>query len=276
MMMTIEDPQRRHPDSIEAFGLSVFVTDAFIEQYLADPRPYVAEYLFEHMLDRRSPVLSPADVRRANSSTGLNVLVVHFGLRNPDMSDERTRRALRAGSAAFYFGHAGYRLNLLVDEVFGSQQALYMEAGGFRLIDDFRQPPRSELAAISSDRWPYLFALRKEWVTPGAVNEMTFLFHPMVPRLGLPASEQRVLTRALLNESDQEIADALAVTTDAVKKTWRRLYERVALIAPHALGTDDRTRGALGRSTEKRRHLLEYMRAHPEELRPFKKVGRTL
>jgi DNA-binding CsgD family transcriptional regulator len=271
-MTTIEDSARPYPASIEAFGLSVFVTDAFVEEILRHPTPYVAATFFNWMLEGRSPVLSPAEERAANSSSGLNLLVVHFGLRDPDMTHERTRRALQTGSTAFYFTHAGYRFKLLLNEVFGQQAAQYMEAGGFRLIDAFRDPPLPELANVSPDHWPYLFALRREWVAPGAISQLGFLFHPLSPQLGLSTSEQRVLVRALLNESDREIAHALGVTTDAVKKTWRRVYERVALIAPHALGTDDRTRSASGRSTEKRRHLLEYLRTHPEELRPFKKA----
>jgi len=267
--MTIEDPTRPHPASIEGIGLSVFVTDAFLEEVLEYSRPYVAETFFDRMLEGPSPVLSASQERAANSSSGLNVLVVHFGRRNPDMAHERTPRVLQAGTAAFYFAHAGYRVKALVNEVFGGQEAQYMNAGGFQMIDAFRTPPRPELAGIPPDHWPYLFAMRKEWIVPGAVNQLAFLFHPLTPQLGLSPSEQGVLLRALLNESDQQIADESGITVDAVKKTWRRLYERMTLTAPHALGSEAPGQ-APGRSTEKRRHLLEYMRTHPEELRPFK------
>jgi DNA-binding CsgD family transcriptional regulator len=185
------------------------------------------------------------------------------------MTNERARRVAQAGSAAFYFTHAGYRIKVLANEVFGDDEARYMEAGGFHLIDDFRNPSRLDLANVPADRWPYLFALRKEWIAPGAVNQLALLFHPLTPELGLSPSEQAVLLRALLNESDRQIADESGITADAVKKTWRRLYERMTLTAPHVLGAEAPGQ-APGRSTEKRRHLLEYMRTHPEELRPFK------
>jgi hypothetical protein len=268
--MTIEDPTRPHPASIEGIGLSVFVTDAFLDEVLEHPRPYLAETFFDRIIEGRSPVLSPSEERAANSSSGLNVLVVHFGRRTPDMTHERARRVQQAGSAAFYFSHAGYRVKVLVNEVFGPEEAQYMKAGGFRQVDDFRGSPRPELASVPPDHWPNLFALRKEWIEPGAVNQLAFLFHPLTPQLALSASEQRLLVRALLNESDQQIADGSGITVDAVKKTWRRLYERMTLTAPHVLGTEAPGQVAPGRSTEKRRHLLEYMRTHPEELRPFK------
>jgi hypothetical protein len=267
---TIEEPTRPYPASIEAMGLSVLVTDAFVNEILDQPRPYVAETFFNRMLDGRSPVLSSSEARAENSSSGVNVLVVHFGRRDPDMTQERARRVAHAGSAAFYFTHAGYRVKALVNEVFGREEAQYMEAGGFRLIDGFRNPSRPELASVPPEHWPYLFAMRKEWIVPGAVNQLAFLFHPLTPQLGLSASEQGVLLRALLNESDQQIADESGITVDAVKKTWRRLYERMTLTAPYVLGTEAPGQVAPGRSTEKRRHLLEYIRTHPEELRPFK------
>jgi hypothetical protein len=66
--------------------------------------------------------------------------------------------------------------------------------------------------SVPPDHWPNLFALRKEWIEPGAVNQLAFLFHPLTPQLALSASEQRLLVRALLNESDQQIADGSGIT----------------------------------------------------------------
>ena len=76
--------------------------------------------------------------------------------------------------------------------------------------------------------------------------------------------------RALLNESDSEIASAMTISLDAVKKTWRRAYDRVAVAAPSLLGKATAA-ASNRRGTEKRRHLLEYLRDHLEELRPTSK-----
>jgi hypothetical protein len=83
-----------------------------------------------------------------------------------------------------------------------------------------------------------------------------------------------VLVRALLNESDAQIAKSLGVSLDGVKKTWRRTYERLALGAPFLVGALDRPVNMNHRSAEKRRHLLDYLRTHLEELRPFTISGR--
>jgi hypothetical protein len=53
-----------------------------------------------------------------------------------------------------------------------------------------------------------------------------------------------------------------------VKARWRTIYDRVGEVASDLLpvAADD---GASGRrGPEKRRRLLEYLRQHPEELRP--------
>jgi hypothetical protein len=267
--VVIEDQSRPYPVGIEAFGCSAFVTDAFAREFFAAPRPYLPAVVYARMLKGPSPVLTMPEIRAANASTGLNLVILHFGLRNPDMSDARTERALQAGSAAFYFCHAGYRLNILLNEVYGSQHADYMRDGGFRLHSAFDDGSAPQLAAIPAERRPYLFALRKEWVAPGAVNPLSFLFHAPAPELGFSPSEQSVLLGALMNESDVEIAATAGVSLDAIKKTWCRAYDRVAAAAPHLLGLaaplERTTRGP-----EKRRYLLEYLRDHLEELRPFK------
>ena len=262
----IEDPARPHPENIEAFGLGVFVSDGFVDEFHADPQPYVAAIIYERMLAGRSPVLTLPQIRQANSSGGLNFVVLHFGLRNHDLSNERTERAIQVGSAAFYFCHSGFRLKSLLNEVYGPQQAGYMEAGGFRIANDFANCAAS-LGVMAPEHRPLLFVCRKEWVVPGALNQLGFLFRVPEPQLGFSLSEQRVLLRALVNESDVQIAKDLGVSLDAVKKTWRRVFEREARTAPYLIDANDQP-AAAHRGTEKRRHLIDYLRTHLEELRP--------
>lgn len=274
--VVIEDPARPHPDAIEAFGSSVFVTDAFVEAFSKRPRPYLSAIIYGEMLAGRSPVLSVPQVRDANSSAGLNLVVLHFGLRHHDMSDARTQAALQMGSAAFYFCHVGYQLKLLLNEVYGQQHAGYMSAGGFRLLTDFEGGSSPELVDVRREHRPFLFIQRKEWMAPAAVNPLSFLFHAPRPQLGFSETEQRVLLRALFSESDVQIAAALDVTLDTVKRAWRRAYERVGHVAPYLLGGGSQTRAADRRGTEKRRHLLEYLRGHLEELRPYAVKARSV
>jgi DNA-binding CsgD family transcriptional regulator len=271
----IEDPRRAHPDGIKAFGASVFVTDPFAEEFSRTPLPYLSGIIYQRIVAGRSPVLTRRQVRDANSSSGLNLVVLHFGLRNHDMANDETQRALQVGSAAFFFLHAGYQLKVLLNEVYGRQQADFMTAGGAGLRIDFAESSRPELVHLPREHHPYLFIQRKESMTPAAVNPLSYLFHSPRPQFGFSPTEQTVLLRGLLNESDVKIATALGVALDTVKKAWRRAYERAALVTPYLFeygdlpGSADEHRGK-----EKRRHLLEYLRTHLEELRPFDHAGR--
>ncbi|HEU4618919.1 MAG TPA: hypothetical protein VFV10_12835 [Gammaproteobacteria bacterium] len=268
---------------LEGCAISAHVSGAFVDEALAEPKPHLSARFYEQMLAGRSVLSTPAEVRRANSSAGLNLLVLHFGLLDHDLSSERTRAALRSGSQAFYFFNGGYRYKLLVNEVYGRQAAEYMQAGGFRVLHEFERH-----GDAPADR-SFLMGLRKEWVSMGAINEMGFLFDPPAPRFGFTPGEQRVLLRAMLTESDAEIAEHLGVSLDSVKKTWRRVFDRATSVAPYLFAAEGtgagggRSRGGVeargsrsrararseqARGSEKRRYLLDYLRLHLEELRP--------
>ena len=263
----IEDLERPHPASIEGFGLSVFVTDRFVDEFCASPRPYLPALFYERMLAGDGVVLTPQQLADANATTGINILVLHFGLRDHDLSNPRTAQILGAGSAAFYFFHAGYRVRTMINEVYGAGPAAYMTAGGFRLIADFQKLSPSSFAGVPPAQYPYLFMLRREWVEPGAVNPLTQIFLAPAPRIGFSATERRVLERALLNEADGSIARSLGISADAVKKTWRNIHDRVGRNAPYVL-PQSHPSSTGSRGQEKRRHLLDYLRSHMEEIRP--------
>lgn len=77
------------------------------------------------------------------------------------------------------------------------------------------------------------------------------------PRCGFSANEQLILMLALDGKTDEAIACALNASVATVKKRFRIIYEKFGL-------GGDGARGA-----ETRRHLLNSVREHPEELRPY-------
>src|SRR3954469_24403819 len=249
----VEDPLKPYPRRIEGFGASVFVDDAFVDEFLGEERNYLDAALYERIERGSSPVLPPKRIAEANCGDGLNLVVLSFGLRDHDLSNSVTQRVLQMGSTAFYALHAGFRLKTILNEVFGAPAAEYMKAGGFRLQTSTR-PARSSNGATGG---PYLFVLQRAWVQPGAIDTLSSLFHPPSPQIGFSPSEQRVLVHALLNQSDAEIARRLGLSIDAVKKVWRRVYDRVSRRLPY-LVADERKSGP-GRSSEKRRHVLEHV-----------------
>jgi DNA-binding CsgD family transcriptional regulator len=151
-------------------------------------------------------------------------------------------------------------------EHYGEQAARFMERGGFRLVHDFRQRSPAAFAGVPDEDIPNFFALRREWVEPAVMSGLSQLFAAQPPRIYFSAAERRILERALLIETDAAIAEALGISRHAVLKTCRGIYERVNRRLPQLIpksGASDGSRGP-----EKRRHLLLYLRAHLEELRP--------
>jgi hypothetical protein len=75
------------------------------------------------------------------------------------------------------------------------------------------------------------------------------------------------LEQAMLNQSKVRLRRIWRFAGH-YQKTWRAIYQRVDDVAPRTLGKAARPVHEGQRSAEKRRHLLEYLCTHPEELRP--------
>jgi len=262
----IDDLERDYPDNIEGFGLSVFVTDAFAEELIGTPRPYAPALFYERLISGDKVLLTRENLQTAHATSGINIFGIHFGMRNHDLSDPRSVQVLIAGSAGFYFFHGGYRIRTIMAEHYGEQSVGFMERGGFPLVHDHRKLSPAAFVGVPETEVPYFFALRRESVEPGAANPMTQLFAAAPARIFFSAAERRILERALLNETDAAIADALGISRNAVLKTWRGIYERVDRRLPQLIAKGGAADG--GRGQEKRRHVLLYLRSHLEELRP--------
>jgi len=263
----VENLECPWPARIDAFGMSIFVTEEFMSKFTAAPRPQLSALVYERMIAGEQVLMTAKELAKANASSGINVLSLHFGMRNGDLVSPRSAQAVSVGAAAFNFFHAGYRTKFIASEVFGMHSARFLEAGGFRLIKDFQRESPLAFADVAPHCYPYLFTLRREWIEPSGVNLLSQLFLAPAATIGFSRAEQRVLEHALLNLSDAEVADALGVSEGAIKKTWRNIFARVDRQAAYLLPDTGAWSGSRGQ--EKRRHLLEYLRLHLEELRPI-------
>ena len=225
-------------------------------------------FLSDRVLKGQKIVLSDEELAGANAAEGINVAVLHFGLRNRDLSNPRAVEALMTGSAAFLFFHTGFRVKALITEVYGDQAAKIMQSDGFHLLQDFKKETPSDFVSTRPDNRPYLLGLRRQDVPSGIINPLSQLFYPRVPRLGFSRAERRLLERALLNETDLQIAMSLGVTIHALKKRWASIYARIGRAEPSLMPGD----GGYStlRGEEKRRHVLHHLRLHLEELRPYR------
>ena len=116
---------------------------------------------------------------------------------------------------------------------------------------------------------PELFGLSRDEAArllPGSPVRDAFQFTP--PRFGFTAAERRMLRLAVTQLTDEQIGDELGISTHGIKKLWKSVFQRALDALPHLF--DEAAAGDAGtRGPEKRRTLLQYLRQHPEELRPF-------
>lgn len=257
----IETRNASGKSAIAGLGASVFVTDEWAAEARCSVEPYLTVRTIRRELDGPSPILRPRSIARSNSA-GLNVLILHYG-ESADVPHD-ARPALRYRMfESLVETHRGYRLKDVLQEFWDEIDLEFVLHGWGRVVTDYAsffegqgQPPPG--------RRPHLIGItRDECLTnPGALAAPLFVHTP--PRFSLTRAEQRMLSHALRGKTDVELARALGLALPTIKSRWRGIYDRVGRIVPELLASAHTTSS---RGQEKRRHLLEYVRRHPEELR---------
>ncbi len=258
---------------ILGFGASVFVTGAFMRQARAGTEPYLTARVIRAELEGVTPVLRPTAIRKANAGDGLNVVILHYG-EAADLDEEALRQVRYLTLESFLWAHRGYCVKEVLQEFWDEIDPRFVSQGWGRVRTDYAGFYASQGAPIPPPgRGPCLVGLGREEVAaePGTtIMSPLFLYTP--PRFGFRPGEQQLLELAIGGRTDAQLARALHVAEATVKGRWRSIYDRVAASAPDlapATITSAEIRGK-----EKRRKLLDYIRRHPEELRPLAHRGR--
>lgn len=252
--------------ALEAVSINAFVSDPFLDEFLARPVPYIALQVYERHMQGRSPLLDSEGIRQANAGAGLNLLILHTGATTNDYTQPSAHVLVEMFREMHIILLSGYRINRVVHEVLGATARGYMQGAGFRLITDYGEHIARSGVPMRDEDHPNLFVTTEADTVPGSAPAI--YFRHVTPRFGFSPMQQLVLLHAWCNATDYEIAERLHVSTDTVRKHWRAIYQRVTEVAPHLLPgehVEGDTRGP-----EKRRHLLGYLRHHPEELRPYR------
>jgi hypothetical protein len=189
---------------------------------------------------------------RANAGEGLNLVVLNYGVAAEfyEPGNEELLEQIRA--ASYECGRRnllGWNLRSFTNEVFSRLQRDGKEMGealGFN--------PRGytdeqlDEAGIPRDKQPWLWM-----ATRGRVLE-----------------QEAGMSTALDGQTDESIADNQKASVATIKKRFRTIYAKVQ---DAAIDSDAAQNGAVGdgnRGSETRRHLLNYLRNHPAELRPYR------
>src|SRR5262245_10948145 len=241
---------------IVACGMGVFVTRAFADREIRNPRPDLNSRIISGVASGESVVLSRAQIGAGNAGEAIDFVNMYGtwcdGIMNADQLAEV--QALLGTSFGDHF--AVFRFNRVRKEAIGqSRIALARAAGTYRLVAEF---PESKSALV---------VVTRESVLTAPYSVAATMYRYQAPVLRLRPAEQRLLAAALVGKTDAELSADLGLSIEAIKKRWTSIFDRVDeskhdILSPSDADTDSR-------GPQKRHRVVAYVRAHPEELRPF-------
>ncbi len=258
-----ENQEESRPRSI-GVGVSVFISDSFLSSIKTPPYSWVYPELMKWEANGKFPILSDKQTRESNRNGGLNLLVLEGTVRSDYESRSDIQTALYM---AFQEQHRGFLLKELISHSPSEDRLQGMLRSGGQLlrhgkyVEDVQKPLREIVER------PHFVGLTREAALSRLGTFVGFLFVHEAPRFALRRSEQRLLLAALHGRTDEELALVLRISLSAVKKTWAHIYERVSACLP-GVSPDREPKSAAQRGKEKKQRLLNYLREHPEELRP--------
>lgn len=248
--------------------IASFVSDDFASDLATPPLKWIGPELVNRCMDGPVPVLTDAEVRQANSTTGVNILVWPTA---PRADVENLPELVQGGQAVFFETYRGFNIKRLqvqashpVEmEVGVNSGAWCLRAGDAVHFRTLEQPAEVVF------RQPHMLEVTKEMAARQPGTWVSLLLKHRKPVIGFKRSEQRLLSAALQGGTDGELSDLLGVSLSAVKKMWASIYLRVQSAKPLdvRIELDESTDGDRGK--EKKQKLLVFLREHPEELRPY-------
>jgi hypothetical protein len=253
-----------------AFGITFFATDEFIQKAKTKLPPYLTLEMIRQWRRGKKHFLLNDEIEEAVSGEGLNALILHHGWDVRRLDPEEAFKAHCFLQECFMAYHAGYPFKELLQEVHGPEVRELVASAGEKLRRDYREyAGKPELKGVGKERHPYLLGCNKEeaWQEKGSF--LALLFAKMSPaRFYFKPAEREILEEALKGGTDEDIAEALHLSPWTVKKRWQTVYDKVVKRDPGLLTEPAQARPPRDRSRMRRRYLLEYLRSHPEELRP--------
>lgn len=263
----------RAPSHVIHFGVVVFVDDDRAAAYHRLAQPKIGYAMACDFARGAAPCLTRDEVARANGDAGLNLVISHHGYK--DYGDDADRERLRGASYELsrrYLG--GWNLSTYTNEVFSAnsrREGKEMgEALGFH-VHRYRDE-QLRAAGIEPARGPWLWSSTRRRAlsgTPGMMLALLFTTSSP-PRFGFSPAEQDLLALALDGSTDEAIAEASGASLSTIKKRFRTIYLKVerAMKGAESLELAE-TLSAGTRGVETRRHLMNYLREHRQELRPY-------
>jgi len=247
-----------------AYGASILVSRAFADAEIENPQPELNSRIIASIYAGRPVLATRTQVAQANAGEGVELVVLNATWRHDTLDSAQLQSVHTLFAKGFIENRSGFRIRRVLQETVSEPEKEFLRGSGvFKIIADYAGLGRA-LCLMTRD---------SATIAPASAGNIFFSYKE--PLLRLRESDQQLLLAALSGSTDAELALQLEVTLSAVKARWRSVIAGVEATMPELVrDADDRE----GRGMQKRHRVLGYVRAHPEELRPFdwKKQDRPL
>jgi hypothetical protein len=251
-------------------AIGLVITDAFRETVKRGEAAYISRRVLDLWRAGNPPFLNAQQIQRANSTTGILMLVMHTGLL-PEHLDPEAGRYMRDHVETYcYHGLGGFNFRELLYEAYGDFQRQWLTGLGMPLrTDNSGYFAAHGLESPPQDQHPYLVGVTSAEIATqhGALIRLGFVRGK--PRFFFKPAERKMLQFAIEGLTDEEVAKYLSVSVASIRKHWESVYARVGEVAPELLEPASGRASPGGQGAQKKRRLIGYLRHHMEEMRPY-------
>lgn len=260
--VVIEDLDLAPPNPV-GIMVAAIVSEVCFRTYISAKQPPLLADLCRRIEDGQAMALSPAEIGAANAGAGCCLLIAYFGWGAINEESELSVNVRACIATAYAERFAGNRLKAMFGEVDGDYVLGVALSYGNRVLNDY--PDWYERFPPLDGRRARIVGVEREDGLKSGNFWLQRMFSYFPPKFLFTEPQRQTLRLAREGFTDVEIAAALGVSADSIKKRWTSIYDRVKEVLPGLLPDSP---GA-GRGTEKRRAVLHHLRDRPEELQPF-------
>jgi hypothetical protein len=248
-----------------------FVQDQFVEDHFASPQPLLTSILLRSVSNGGIGYFLPRkEQAKANSGEGMEQVILEFAVDPMDTHHPEFAHIMNELYSAYFKFERGYNIKGVFVEASLQFEQLVQGSGLFHhSYHELTGSNQDLMIPAGTGTKRALYRVRrsdKERLPPSCAAFVIMTY--IAPSFHFTPSEQRLLTLAIDGNTDQDIAAALGVSRDAIKQTWRSIYDQVATVMPELFEETTENVPQPGRGTEKRRYIVSHVRDNLQELRP--------
>jgi hypothetical protein len=251
--------------------LLAFVHDSFVANHFASPQPLLTSTLLRSVENGSiGHFMSKKDQAKANLGTGMEQVILEFAVDPMDLQHPDFAPVMNELYSAYFRFERGYNIKGVFVEAGSTLEPLVIGSGLFHHSYHELTGTNQEIIVptrTGTHRGLYRITRQEKSKLPPSSAAFVIMTY-IAPAFQFTPTEQRLLSLAIEGLTDTEIAAILKVSRDALKQTWRGIYDHATDVMPGLFDVSSESTLVGGRGTEKRRHIVSHVRDNLQELRP--------